>query len=207
MSDFESSIEQTVRDLGTVTEEISRLRSAVASHREAASGLESIGTALSELTRQLARLPSNVEAQFSGVSQAVANLDVALRPAGALETSVHELVASNERLLGQLSAERESLRSELQGFREDLSRIQAAVQERALSSDLATLATANAAGFSQLNSMPDDIHQLSVATKEQAAAQARETGAIKARLAKLTGLARRGFFAILRGKDAPPDPL
>src|SRR3546814_11382514 len=38
---------------------------------------------------------------------------------------------------------------------------------------------------------------------EYSAAQAESAELIKARLAKLTGLARRGFLAILRGTDAP----
>lgn len=188
MSNSEFSIEETVRGLGSVTEEINKLRDVVSKHRDASLGLTSVATTLSELSQQLMQLPSGVKAQFSGVAQLVRDMDASLRPAGALQSSIRELVVSNERLLSEFHAERDLIRSELRSLREESKAAQNSMRELQ-------------------NQMHEDLRQLSILGKEHAATQTRETDAIKARLAKLTGLARRGFFALLRGKDAPSEPL
>jgi hypothetical protein len=211
MSVSESSLETMVRDLETVTGEIGRLRDAVANHRDAALGLDAIATSLGNLARQLPNLPREVQNQFSGVSQLVLSLEAALRPAGSLEASINSLVANNEQVLRQLLSDREVLRSELQAFKEEAVSLRALMRElhAETRSDLATVLTSvqERAASSDLAALAATTQELSHRHMDHSAAQERDAEAIRTRLAKLTGLARRGFFAILRGKDAPPEPL
>lgn len=209
MNDVEHSLETTVRNLETVTAEIGRLRDAVADHRSAALGLEAVSNSLAELTQQLPSLPREVKSQFSGVSQLVSSLEAALRPAGALESTINSLVASNEGLLQELLSERKAFRSELQAFREDAAALRALVSElhAKTQSDLAGVhnSVLDRAKSVDLAALAATTQELSHRQAERYEAQERETDAIKTRLAKLTGLARRGFLAILRGQDAPPE--
>src|SRR3546814_2464888 len=111
------SPEATVRDLEAVTAWITRLRDAVAEHREAALGLDEIATSLGELARQLPLLPGEIQSQFSGIPALVSSLETALRPTGTLESAIKDLVAANEQLVQQLQADRsEEHTSELQSL-------------------------------------------------------------------------------------------
>lgn len=211
MSDVELSLETTVRDLETVTAEIKRLRDAVVDHRNATLGLEAVANSLGELTRQLPSLPREIQSQFSGVSQLVSSLEAALRPAGTLENTIKNLVASNEGLQQQLLSERDVFRSELQAFREDAAALRVLVSElhAKTQSDLAGVhgSVLDRAKSIDLAALAATTQELSQRHMERSEAQERDSEAIKARLAKLTGLARRGFLAILRGQDAPPEPI
>lgn len=202
MPSVDTSIETTVHHLESVTAEIKKLRDAVAVHRDAALGLETLTTKLTDLSQQLQRLPAEVKSQFSGVAQLVTQVGDALRPAGTVESAVRELVLGNEKLLAQLQRERELSSGEMRGLREELSSLRVLVskQNQQTHDSLQQIATQTSASDTHLT-------QLAQRFDKSSSSQARDTEAIKTRLAKLTGLARRGFFALLRGKDAVAEPL
>lgn len=220
MTTTDSSLLAAVRDLESVTTEISLLRDAVAGHRDATSGLDAVASNLGQLAVQLRQLPGEIRSQFSGVSPLVSSLEAALRPAGALETSINSLAAENAQLLEQLRGEREALQTELRGSREDVRQLREAVKElheQAASRGSAAHASISAltASFAAMHADVREVSTISVDSarkltellkrhEEQSVVLAKDADAMKIRLAKLTGLARRGFFAILRGKDAPP---
>src|SRR3546814_19547455 len=106
MNGAEFSPEATVRDLEAVTAEITRLRDAVAEHREAALGLDEIATSLGELARQLPLLPGENQSQFSGIPALVSSMETALCPTGTLESALKDLVAATEQLVQTFKAER-----------------------------------------------------------------------------------------------------
>lgn len=224
MSTADYPFEETVRELESVAGEIARLRDSVKEHRQAATGLESVATALGELTSLLPSLPSEIQAQFSGVPALVSSLEAALRPAGVLEHSLKALSDSNEKLLEKLRLEREETHAMMAVLRDDAAALrdllhqldqeaksrfaglELRVLERASSVEIAELSAAIGGLAESMQMVQVDIRQLSKVHGEYSATHAQESEVIKARLAKLTGLARRGFFAILRGKDAAPDP-
>src|SRR3546814_18946131 len=87
MNGAEFSPEATVRDLEAVTAEITRLRDAVAEHREAALGLDEIATSLGELDRQLPLLTGEIQSQSSGIPALVSCLATSWAQTGTLERS------------------------------------------------------------------------------------------------------------------------
>lgn len=198
MSNQADSLLSTVRDLEVITKEIAELRDAVASHLQAARSLDMVATSLESLAQQLPKLPGEIESHFSGMSSLVSRADTALKPMGSLESSVRVLLARHEQVseaLGEMHGEirREigTLTSDMKAQRESIGSLQAHSKE------LFKLAEECANGISEISRM----------CKEQFANQSQSNDLIKTRLAKLTGLAKRGFLAILRGKDAPPEPL
>ncbi len=188
MNESESSLETAVRELESITGEIARLRDAVSSHRDAALGLESVASSLADLTKELSILPGKVQSQFSGLPQLVSSIEASLQPAGTLEIAINELVDNSKVQLQQLQSEHDSIRSEMQEIQKELASL------RSLSTE-------------HHESTVTILRELSRRQSEQFEVQESNTSAIKDRLAKLTGLARRGFIAMLRGKDAPPAPF
>ena len=202
MPSVDTSIETTVHQLESVTAEIKKLRDAVAVHRGAALGLETLTTKLTDLSQQLQHLPAEVKSQFSGVSQLVTQVGDALRPAGTVESAVRELVRGNEQLLAQLERERELSSGEMRSLREEVSSLRGMVskQNQQTQDSLQQIVT-------QVSASDTRLIQLGQRFDKSSSSQAHDSEAIKTRLAKLTGLARRGFFALLRGKDAAAEPL
>lgn len=202
MPSVDPSIETTVRHLESVTVEIANLRDAVAGHRNAALGLEAVAATLSSLSQQLQRLPTDVKSEFAGISDLVTQSRDALRPAGTLEGAIRELARGNEQLSADLQREREILNGEMRSFRQEIGGVRALINEQFQQShaDIKNIAEQVSRSDSQLAELRKGLDRFS-------STQARDAEAIKTRLAKLTGLARRGFFALLRGKDAPADPL
>src|SRR3546814_20924032 len=96
MNGAEFSPEATVRDLEAVTAEITRLRDAVAEHREAALGLDEIATSIGELARKIPLLPGEIQSKSSGITAMVSSLDTALRTHGTLQQATYDLVADND---------------------------------------------------------------------------------------------------------------
>lgn len=225
MSATEYPLQATVRELESVTSEISRLRDAVEQHREAAIGLESVAVALGKLSSLLPSLPSEIRSQFAGVPALVSSLEDALRPAGALELSLNALVESNVKLLETLRVEREEAHAMMGVVRDDAAALRtlvrqfedearsrheglnSSVMERATSGEVVALSAVIEVLAESIQAVHEDVRELAKIHGERSSTQAQDTELIKARLAKLTGLARRGFLAILRGKDAAADPL
>ena len=178
------SIEATARDLEIVSREIGGLRDAVARHKDASVGLESAARSISELASGLSRLPSELRGEFSGAAELIRQIDLSLKPAGSLESAV------------------QAIGNEARAQREQIAVITASVEriEDGVSKIFAQMGEHQTAIISM-------IGDLNTQMKAAESKSMRETDAIKARLAKLTGLAKRGFFALLRGKDAPPEPL
>ena len=225
MNTSDTALETTIRELGSVTSEIGRLRDSVAQHHTAALGLDSVAATLTDLTSLLKQLPTELRNEFSGVSVLINQLEIALRPAGVLESTIGDLVRSNEGLLSQIHAERELLLTEMKGFRIDVGSVRELVQELngQLRAEIGEVhaATQQRATSSELLAVHGDVRQMSdqvVLCNDRLVelgkgfdsyrhTQASDTEAIKTRLAKLTGLAKRGFIALIRGKDAPPEAL
>lgn len=234
----ESAISTAVQELETVTTEISRLRDAVAGHRDAAGRLDAVAASLGQLTDQLKLLPGSVLESFSGVSQLVSNLDASLQPAGSLERSIRELALANAQLLQEMREEREMFKAQLLSVQEESGALREAIKEmrsdwvelsESIQYSISTsgqsiqgrLQQASDTLSNAVESMHSDLRGVSSvadncastlavvsgAHKNFADDYAEDVNAIKGRLAKLTGLARRGFFAQLFGKDASPDPL
>src|SRR3546814_15655573 len=129
----------------------------------------------------------------------VSSLETALRPTGTLESAIKDLVAANEQLVQQLQADREAMYARLSTDRAALETKLNAVHAdaSALRQYVAQLPGETLTKLAGLSARPG----------EYSAAQAESAELIKARVAHLTVLARRGYLAILRGNDTPPSPF
>lgn len=224
MASDASPIESTVRRIEFITTEISGLRDAVASHRNAGLGLDAVARTLGELATELSRLPSDMRSEFSGAANLIDNLGAAVKPAGALETVIRESMRENGEVLAAIRRDRETMDQAMSSFREELASLRglAIEQQKELVRESGEALAAMARNREALDhamrefreelsdfrsSVAEQLDALEQRLEASAATQSRDAESIKARLAKLTGLARRSFFALLRGKDAPPDPL
>ena len=213
MASDASPIESTVRRLELITTEIGGLRDAVASHRNAGLGLDAVARVLGELSTELSRLPSELRSEFSGAADLIERLGAAVQPAGSLENVIRESMRENGEGMSEIRRDRDSINQAMRSYREDLGTLRALVveqQEQIVRQDVELLEAMRefreeVSDFR--NSVVGQLNALEKRIDASAATQSRDAETIKGKLAKLTGLARRSFFALLRGKDAPPDPL
>lgn len=223
-----TSMATALNEMHSVIGEIKRLRVAVDDHRKEAIGLQEIGSALSALTEGLARLPADVQQQFSGIQQLSSSLDIALRPAGTVQASLEELTSETSSLLHRVSSIQDHFHSGLQGVRDDMTALKGYVREmqgqvsgNASSREVTDVARAISSLTVVMRNMGEDVKRTSLLAEDSAKRLARlsqrynidsvkqlkDTQEIKSGLAKLTGLARRKLLAMLTGKDAPSEPL
>ena len=89
----------------------------------------------------------------------------------------------------------------------DIGEVHASTRQRATATDLVAVHGDVRQISEQLDLCDQRIVELGNGFDSHRHMQTGDTEIIKARLAKLTGLAKRGFLALIRGKDAPPEAL